>query len=123
MIPAVVIPAVSRFDMLEANLARFDHEVARLVIIDNSLTGYTYTPPQDSPIRRVDILRLRFQEDKPIRDIASEWGIDAAAVHKEYARARQEFKEALLDVVAFHHPGSPGEVERECAELLGLLSE
>lgn len=57
MIPAVVIPAVSRFDMLEANLARFDHPVARLVVIDNSLAGYKYTPPEGSPIARVDILR------------------------------------------------------------------
>lgn len=57
MIPAVVIPAVSRFDMLEANLARFDHPVARLVIIDNSLSGYTYSPPDGSPFARVDHIR------------------------------------------------------------------
>lgn len=57
MIPALIIPAVSRFDMLEANLAAIDYPVARLVIIENSLTGYTYTPPADSPIQRVDHIR------------------------------------------------------------------
>lgn len=57
MIPALVIPAVSRFDMLEANLAAIDYPVARLVIIENSLTGYTYTPPEGSPIQRVDHIR------------------------------------------------------------------
>ena len=39
----------------------------------------------------------------------------------EYARARQEFREALLEVVAFHHPGPAAEVERECASLVALL--
>ena len=57
MIPALIIPAVSRFDMLEENLAAIDHPVRRLVIIDNSLTGYTYAPPEGSPIERVDIMR------------------------------------------------------------------
>lgn len=57
MIPVVVIPAVSRFDMLEANLAAFDEPVERLVIIDNSLSGYTYAPPKDSPIQRVEHVR------------------------------------------------------------------
>ena len=57
MIPCVVLPAVSRFDMMEANLAAFDHPVERLVIVDNSLTGYTYTRPEGSWILRVDIIR------------------------------------------------------------------
>lgn len=57
MIPAIVIPAVSRFDMLEANLAKIDHPVRRVVIVDNSLTGYTYRPPAGSPIERVDHIR------------------------------------------------------------------
>jgi GT2 family glycosyltransferase len=57
MIPAVIIPAISRFEILEANLARFDEPVSRLVIVDNSLTGYTYRPPADSPFARVDHIR------------------------------------------------------------------
>jgi RNA polymerase sigma-70 factor (ECF subfamily) len=71
--------------------------------------------------RRVELLRLRFHEGLPIRDVARRWGADAAALHHEYARARQEFKAALLEVVAFHHPGAPAEVERACAELLAHL--
>jgi RNA polymerase sigma factor (sigma-70 family) len=72
--------------------------------------------------RRVELLRLRFQEGLPIREIAQRWGIDAAALHHEYARARREFKAALVEVVAFHHPGSPAEVEQECASLLDSLA-
>jgi len=57
MIPVVIVPAISRFDALEANLANFDHPVERLVIIDNSLSGYTYTPPAGSPIQAVQHIR------------------------------------------------------------------
>ena len=71
--------------------------------------------------RRVELLRLRFHEGLPIRAIAARWQTDAAVLHHEYARARQEFKAALLDVVAFHDPGSPAELEQECANLLAAL--
>lgn len=56
-IPCVVLPAVSRQDMMERNLAALDHPVDRLVIIENSLTGYTYAAPDGSPIARVDHIR------------------------------------------------------------------
>jgi RNA polymerase sigma-70 factor (ECF subfamily) len=75
----------------------------------------------EAALRRVELLRLRFHENLPIRDIADRWQVDAARLHHEFARARQEFKAALLEVVAFHRPGSPEEVERECADLLALL--
>jgi RNA polymerase sigma-70 factor (ECF subfamily) len=56
--------------------------------------------------RRLELLRLRFHDDLPIREIARAWGMDAAVLHHEYAKARQAFKAALLAVVALHHPGS-----------------
>lgn len=72
--------------------------------------------------RRVELMRLRFGSDLPIREIAERWEIEPSRVHHEYARAREEFKAALLAEVAFHHPGAtPGAVERECASLLALL--
>jgi RNA polymerase sigma factor (sigma-70 family) len=71
--------------------------------------------------RRVELLRLRFHEGLAIREIAQLWQEAPARLHHEYARAREEFRAALLDVVAFHHPGSPAQTERECAELLALL--
>ena len=72
----------------------------------------------ESALRRVELLRLRFHEGMTIREIARLWGLDAAPLHHEYARARQEFRSALRDVIAFHHPGSPENVDSECAELL-----
>jgi RNA polymerase sigma factor (sigma-70 family) len=75
----------------------------------------------DAALRRVELLRLRFHEGMPIREIARRWDLDTASLHHEYARARHEFRSALREVVAFHHPGSPAEVDRECAQLLSLL--
>jgi RNA polymerase sigma-70 factor (ECF subfamily) len=73
-------------------------------------------------VRRVELLRLRFEEGLPIRAIAERWGVPAAGLHHAYAVARQEFRAALLAVVAFHHPGSPSDVEQEAASLLKALS-
>jgi RNA polymerase sigma-70 factor (ECF subfamily) len=73
-------------------------------------------------VRRVELLRLRFEEGLPIRAIAERLGVAAAGLHHAYARARHEFKAALLEVVAFHHPGTPAEVEQEAAGLLKALS-
>jgi RNA polymerase sigma-70 factor (ECF subfamily) len=73
-------------------------------------------------VQRVELLRLRFEEGLPIRAIAERWGIPAARLHHAYALARQEFRTALLEVVAFHCPGSPAEVEQEAASLLRALS-
>jgi RNA polymerase sigma-70 factor (ECF subfamily) len=75
----------------------------------------------DDAARRMELLRLRFQEDLPIRDIAHRWKTDAAIVHRQYARARDEFKKMLLEVVAFHSPGSAADVKKECSWLLALV--
>lgn len=72
--------------------------------------------------RRVELLQLRFREDRSFTEIASEWGVDVKWLYREGACARQEFKEALQAVVAFHNPGSPSEIARECEELLSLLA-
>jgi RNA polymerase sigma-70 factor (ECF subfamily) len=72
--------------------------------------------------QRVELLRLHFEENLPIRTIAKRWGVDAAGLHHAYALARKEFKAALLEVVAFHHPGSLAEVEQEAGNLLKALS-
>jgi RNA polymerase sigma-70 factor (ECF subfamily) len=73
-------------------------------------------------VQRVELLRLRFEEGLPIRAIAERWEVSAAELHHAYAKARQEFRAALLEVVAFHHPGNPAEVEQEAASLLKALS-
>jgi len=76
----------------------------------------------DDAVRRIELLRLRFEEGLPIRTIAERWGVDPAKLHHAYALARQEFRAALLEVVAFHQPGSPAELDLEAASLLKALS-
>lgn len=73
-------------------------------------------------VRRVELLQLRFHENLPIRSIAERWAVDPAILHRSYAVARQEFRAALLEVIAFHQPGSPAELEQEAANLLKVLS-
>lgn len=73
-------------------------------------------------LQRVELLRLRFEDNLPIRTIAERWGIPADELHHAYAKARQEFKSALLEVVAFHQPGSLADIEQEAASLIQSLS-
>jgi RNA polymerase sigma-70 factor (ECF subfamily) len=70
-------------------------------------------------VRRHRLLALRFGEGIPIREIAARWEVDADALHREYPKAREEFKRALMDVVRELHDGP---VEKECTRLLGLFS-
>jgi RNA polymerase sigma-70 factor (ECF subfamily) len=75
----------------------------------------------DSALQRLEILRLRFYEDLPIREIAVRFDMEPSKLHHDYAQARKEFKEALRKTVFFHHPACTEEVEKECARLLDLL--
>lgn len=70
--------------------------------------------------RRVVLLKLRFEEEMPIREIARAWQLDPAWLHHEYAKARREFRAALHAVVAFHGSDEQA-VERECAHLLSFF--
>ena len=71
-------------------------------------------------VRRVELLRLRFHEEMPIRDIARRWGLDADRVHKEYAKARREFRATLQEVASFHG-GTTDDLNAEFRLLAELL--
>jgi RNA polymerase sigma factor (sigma-70 family) len=107
----------------EDDLARaFDRTWARAILRETALAQEANARAAGpEAMRRVELLRLRFHEGLPIREIAVRWKADAADLHREYARARQEFRAALAGVVAFHQPGTPAEVERSCTELLAML--
>ena len=75
----------------------------------------------DEALRRVELLRLRFDEDMPIRDIATAWSVEAAQVHRAYARARKEFRGALLEVLATEGGATESALESKADELLLLL--
>ncbi len=73
-------------------------------------------------VRRIELLRLRFEENLPIRTIAAQWNVESATLHHAYAQARKEFRSALFQVVAFHQPGGPEAREQEASDLLKALS-
>lgn len=72
--------------------------------------------------RRVEILRLRFQDGMPVREISARLDLPPDFVHHEYAQARREFERSLRTVLAEHNPGQPQAAERELAELLALFA-
>jgi len=102
---------------------RFDRTWARAIMAEAAELQRTRAIERGAEaLQRVELLRLRFEEDLPIRDIALRWATDPATVHKSYALARKEFRSALLELVAFHHPGSAVALEEEAARLLKVLS-
>jgi RNA polymerase sigma-70 factor (ECF subfamily) len=107
----------------ESQSRLFDRAWARSVMLEAAERQRQHAHERgDEAVRRVELLRLRFEDGLPIRAIAERWSVPASALHHAYALARQEFKAALMEVVAFHQPGSPAEVEREAAALLKALS-
>jgi RNA polymerase sigma-70 factor (ECF subfamily) len=107
----------------EASLARtFDRAWARALLRETAeRMGQQASTLGEAACRRVELLRLRFHEGLPIREIAARWQVDPTVLHHEYAKARGEFKTALLDVLAFHLPGAKTDLEQESANLLALL--
>lgn len=70
---------------------------------------------------RVEVLRLRFAEGLPIREVAAQWDMEPEAVHRAYAKAREEFRACLERVVAEHAVRSEEDLEAEVARILALL--
>lgn len=108
----------------ETNLSLvFDRAWARRIMRDAAMRQSELAAQRGgAAVERVELLRLRFEEGLPIRDIAVRWNRDAETLHREYAKARKEFKDALLEVLAYHVPGDPARARQECAHLLSVLT-
>ncbi len=105
----------------DASLSQvFDREWAATLLREAAARQAQRAAEQgDDAVARVELLRLRFRDQLPIRDIARRWGVEAETLHREYARAREEYKRALYEVVTFHYPGAAFEIEKKCSELFG----
>jgi DNA-directed RNA polymerase specialized sigma24 family protein len=71
--------------------------------------------------QRLELLRLRFDEGLPIRDIAVRWSRDPAWVHHEFARARRDFKKALGQALGLAEGAPPAHLAAEIARLWEAL--
>lgn len=102
----------------------FDRAWARLILAEATrLNAEAAAREGAREMRRVDLLRLRFQEGLPIREIATLWNEDPASVHHEYAIARKEFGMALRQALAFQNPtATPDQLNTTFREFLQLLS-
>lgn len=108
----------------EARLSTaFDRAFARQVMKEAREEFHRRSQSGDEAAkRRFELLSLRFEKNLPIRDIAAQWDLDPAHVHKEYARARRDYRQSLFDVVAEQNPGrTPAEVETAAKRLLELI--
>lgn len=101
----------------------FDREYAQAVVKEASERQRELAEQWgEAAVRRVELLHLRFYEGLPIREIADRWAVDAAWLHRQYAKARNEFLTALLEVVAASHPSATAvEHQQTCKELLAML--
>jgi len=114
------VPEIVADDVSQSRL--FDRTWAQAIMAEAAgLQRQRAAESGPEAVQRAELLRLRFEENLPIRAIAALWGTDAGRLHHAYALAREEFRAALLAVVAFHQPGSPAEVEQEAASLLKAL--
>jgi len=118
-VPAAVEPEDAGHDSFTPSRA-FDRAWATAILKEAGGVMADQADDEDSK-KRLKLLQLRFQDSMPIREIAKSWGEEPRALHRAYARARDEFRAALVGVVTFHHGGPPGEVERECARLLDFF--
>ena len=119
-------PSISKLDVAtdEPSLSQvFDRAWARMIMKQaGDRHRHLANQSGEAAIRRVELLELRFQQGLPIRHIADQWQVDPAKLHRQYAKAREEFRLALVYVVGLHRPGSPGEIDEEVKALFKLLS-
>ena len=112
---------LERFEADEERLSQAFDRAWALALVREAVSLQARRTNDDASRLRVELLRLRFQDDLPIRDIAAKWDEDPARLHHEYARARKEFETALLDVIRFHQPESGRPAPEEARRILQLL--
>lgn len=108
----------------EESLSRvFDREWARAVMREAAeLQSLRAREKGADALRRVDLLHLRFHEGLPIRDIARLWNAEPARLHHDYAQAREEFANALREVVGLLEHCPAESLDAECSRLMDLLA-
>jgi RNA polymerase sigma-70 factor (ECF subfamily) len=99
----------------------FDREWARMLMREAGQQMLERST-DDKARLRVELLRLRFGRDLAMPEIAARLDVDLAALHRQYARAREEFRSCLRSVVAFHCVRTETELDDECRRLFELLA-
>ncbi|MFN0207660.1 MAG: RNA polymerase sigma factor [Planctomycetota bacterium] len=96
----------------------FDRAWAQSMLREAAQRYQRRVPDLDpSAKQRFELLVLRFRDDMPIRDIARLWNADPTHLHREYTKARKEFREVLMEVLQIHQPSSQASLSEECERL------
>jgi RNA polymerase sigma factor (sigma-70 family) len=98
----------------------FDREWARMLMREAGKRMLDQATDGKSRLR-VELLRLRFGRELSMAEIATRLETDLAALHRQYARAREEFRICLRSVVAFHCVRTETGLDDECRRLFELL--
>jgi RNA polymerase sigma factor (sigma-70 family) len=72
-------------------------------------------------LRRVELLEMRFRGNLSIAEIAAAWKEEPSRVHHLYADAREDFRDALREIVAGRSGVASADLERECEWMLEVL--
>lgn len=105
----------------ETTLSRvFDRQWAR-DLMEEAYARFRALADDPAHARRVELLRLRFEEGLPVREVADRWGEDAAHLHRELSRAKDEFRRGLRDAIQTREGYAGSNLERECEVVLGML--
>jgi RNA polymerase sigma factor (sigma-70 family) len=100
----------------------FDRAWARLVTAD-AMTEFRDSCSEPVELLQLEVLRLRYHEGLPPRQIAQRiGGLDARRISKLIERGLRRYKACLLVVLRRSSPtATDRELERSCRELLQLL--
>ncbi len=114
---------LDRVEKDDATLSQvFDREWARMVGGEARALFVERAGSDGARFRRARCLELRYQKGLPPRDIAKELDVTVERVYEMLHQAKSEYRAALLDVMASHHPGATrSDLERICGELAGHL--
>ena len=115
----------SMFDM-EAHQTRmsraFDRGWAKGVLAEAiALLRHQSLDADDAARLRVELLRLRFAESLPVREIAVRLGAERKDLYREMDKARAEFMKALTEVLRRQHGVEAVDLSREGQKLLEFL--
>lgn len=114
------VDVVDGEDRVDGAAHAFDREWARMLMREAGKLMLERAM-DDKARLRVELLRLRFGRDLAMTEIAVRFDLEFAAAHRQYARAREEFRACLRAVVAFHCVRTEAELDDECRRLFDLL--
>lgn len=108
----------------DSGLSRvFDREWSRAMICEAVALQRTRLAESSAGQHRLELLRLRYEDEISIQKIADRVGQPMHTVARELIRAQDEFRATLVEVLEQHRGAPILEVEKDLRELFQLLDD